>query len=236
MLIQSAHELITEDTPNYQFVAARLRLFQLRKEVYGEFTPCDLETIVRKNIKRGYYTPEFLDWYTEEEFAQLNDMINHDRDFNYAYAGMTQICSKYLVQNRVTGRKFESPQICNILIAATLFHNYPKETRMSWIKEFYNGLSNFDFSLPSPIMAGVRTKVKQFSSCVLIDCADSLESINGVADATVNYASKKAGIGINSGAIRAINSEIRKGDAKHTGITPFLRYFQSALKSFSPGS
>lgn len=235
ILIQAAHELITEETPNYQYVASRLKLFQLRKEVFGEFNPIPLRDIVKRNVEQGYYTKELLNWYTDDEFNQMDAMIKHERDYLYAYAGMAQLCSKYLVQNRVTGQKFETPQIANMLIAATCFHKYPSHTRMRWIKDLYNGLSTFDFSLPTPIMAGLRTPVKQFSSCVLIESDDSLESINRIAAATVNYASKKAGIGINGGAIRAIGSEVRNGDVKHTGITPFYRYFQSALKSCSQG-
>jgi ribonucleoside-diphosphate reductase alpha chain len=235
ILIQAAHDLISEETPNYQYVAARLKLFQLRKDVYGQFDPCSLYELVEKNTERGVYTHELLNWYTKEEFDQMDSFVNHERDFNYAYAGITQVINKYLVQNRVTNEKYESPQMTNIVIAATIFHNVDKSKRMKYIRELYNELSNFNISLPSPIMAGVRTRTKQFSSCVLIECGDSLESINRSASAIVNYASKKAGIGINAGAIRAVGSEIRKGDAKHTGVTPFYRYFQSALKSCSQG-
>lgn len=231
ILVQAAHELISEDTPNYQYVAARLKLFQLRKEVFGGFEPIRLYDLVKRNIEKGYYTSEFLNWYSEEEFDQMDSLIKHERDYLYAYAGIAQLSGKYLVQNRVSGEKFETPQIANMLIAATCFHKYPSFSRMRWIREFYNGLSTFDFSLPTPIMAGLRTPTKQFSSCVLIECGDNLNSINRTAEATVNYASKKAGIGIHGGHLRALGAEIRKGEAKHTGVSPFYRYFQGALKS-----
>lgn len=235
ILIQSAHELISEDTPNYQYVAARLKLFQLRKDVFGSFDPDTLYNVVSKNVKDGFYTQELLKWYTPDEFAEMDKFIRHDRDFNYAYAGAVQFVSKYLIQDRTDDVKRETPQIANMLIAATLFNKYHRSIRMRYVREFYNALSTFDFSLPTPIMGGVRSPTKQFSSCVLIEAGDSLNSINRVAEATVNYASKRAGIGINGSKIRALGAKIRGGEATHTGITPFFRYWQSALKSCSQG-
>lgn len=235
ILIQSAHELITEDTPNYQYVAARLKLFQLRKDVFGSFDPKPLLEVVTNNVADGFYTKELLEWYTQEEFEEMDRFIKHDRDFNYAYAGAVQFIAKYLIQDRTEGVKRETPQIANMLIAATLFNKYKKSIRMKYVREFYNALSNFDFSLPTPIMGGVRSPTKQFSSCVLMEAGDSLKSINRVAESTVNYASKRAGIGINGSKIRALGAKIRGGEATHTGITPFFRYWQSALKSCSQG-
>lgn len=235
ILIATAAELISEDTPNYQWVAARLRLFQLRKEALGQFEPWPLKDLVARNIKEGFYTPELNDWYTDEDWDELDKTIVHEKDSSYSYAGMEQFHGKYLIQNRVSKTVYETPQYLNMVVAATFFHKYPAETRMSYVKEFYGALSDNDISLPTPIMSGFRTKVKQFSSCVLIECADSLDSICATNSAIVKYISRKAGIGIGGGAIRAVDSEIRSGDARHTGVTPFYRMFQSAVKSCSQG-
>jgi len=235
ILIAAAHELICEDTPNYQWVAARLRLFQIRKEAIGQYEPIPLLDLVKRNVKLEYYTGELLSWYTEEEWETIDSFIQHDRDYSYAYAGIEQIRGKYLVQNRVSKTVYETPQYMNVLIAATVFNNYPKSTRLHFVKEFYDSLSKMQISLPTPIMSGLRTKVKQFSSCVLIESDDSLQSINATTSSIVNYISQKAGIGIEASKIRAVNSPIRNGDAKHTGVTPFFRLFQAAVKSCSQG-
>ena len=235
MLIKSAADLITEDTPNYQLVAGRLINFHLRKQVYNQFEPWSLLDIVKKNTERGLYDKDLINYYTEEEWTKLNSYIKHDRDMDLTYVAMEQLRGKYLVQNRVTGEIFETPQVAYMLIAATLFANYPKETRIVWVRDYYEAISKHDISLPTPVMAGVRTPQRQFSSCVLIETADSLDSINATASSIVKYVSQKAGIGIGGGSIRAINSPIRNGDTAHTGVIPFYKYFQAAVKSCSQG-
>ena len=191
--------------------------------------------IIIKNIELGYYDRQILEDYSESEIDYLNDIIKHDRDENIAYVGMEQFRGKYLVQNRVTGQVFETPQVAYMLIAATLFANYPKRERMRWVKDFYDAVSNFDISLPTPIMAGLRTPQRQFSSCVLVEAADSLDSISATSAGIVKYVSQKAGIGIGAGAIRAVGSPVRNGDTSHTGVVPFYKMFQSAVKSCSQG-
>ena len=234
-LIKAAADLICEETPNYQWVAGRLINYHLRKKVYADITPPHLSKIARTNVDLGYYDPQFFAVYNEEEIDQLDHYIKHERDNSIAYVGMEQFRGKYLVQNRVTGEIFETPQIAYMMIAATLFQSYPKDTRMKYVKEYYDAISNFDISLPTPIMAGLRTPQRQFSSCVLIETDDSLDSINATTSAIVKYVSQKAGIGIGAGSIRAINSPIRNGDASHTGVIPFFKLFQSAVKSCSQG-
>jgi len=233
-LIKAASELITEDTPNYQYVAGRLINYNLRKEVYGKYEPNHLLTHYVKVKSHGYYDTELGTAYTQEEWYELNDAIDHSRDNLLTYAAMEQFRGKYLVRNRVTNKFYETPQMAFMLIAMTLFSRY-KENRLKWVKELYDAVSTFDISLPTPIMAGVRTPQKQFSSCVLIETGDSLESINATASAIVKYVSQKAGIGIGAGSIRAIGSPIRAGDTSHTGVTPFYKHFQSAVKSCSQG-
>ena len=234
-LIKSAADLISEETPNYQYVAGRLINYHLRKQVYGTFEPPCLCDVVEKNIKAGFYDKEITDVYTTQEFDILNKYIKHDRDEGLTYAAMEQFRGKYLVQNRSTGEIFETPQVCYMLIAMTLFNKYPAETRMQYVKDYYDAISTFELSLPTPVMAGVRTPQRQFSSCVLIESGDSLDSINATTSAVVKYVSQKAGIGINAGSIRAIGSPIRNGDATHTGVIPFYKLFQSAVKSCSQG-
>ena len=234
-LIKAAADLINEDTPGYQWVAGRLINYHLRKNVYGDFTPWHLKDIVSKNIELGYYDASFVEKYTEDEIEELNSYIKHDRDENIAYVGMEQFRGKYLVQNRVTGQIFETPQICYIMVAATLFIDYPKEQRMQWVKEYYDAISTFDISLPTPVMAGVRTPQRQFSSCVLVETDDSLDSINATSSAIVKYVSQKAGIGVGAGSIRAIGSPVRNGDTSHTGVIPFYKLFQASVKSCSQG-
>jgi ribonucleoside-diphosphate reductase alpha chain len=234
-LIKAAADLISEETPNYQWVAGRLINYHLRKIVYQSFEPPHLKEIALKNVELGYYDKSFFSVYSEEEIDQLNNYIKHDRDENITYVGMEQFRGKYLVQNRVTGEIFETPQIAYMMIAATLFASYPKETRLKYVKEYYDAISNFDISLPTPIMAGLRTPQRQFSSCVLIETDDSLDSINATSSAIVKYVSQKAGIGIGAGSIRSIGSPIRNGDASHTGVIPFFKLFQSSVKSCSQG-
>jgi len=234
-LIISAADLISEETPNYQWVAGRLIVYHLRKMVYGDYDPWPLLDIVRRNVEEGWYDPALLEDYTQEEWNELNNFVKHDRDENFTYAAMEQFRGKYLVQNRVTNEIKETPQVAYMLIAATLFADYPKETRMRWVKEYYDAVSNFYISLPTPVMAGVRTPQRQFSSCVLIESDDSLDSINATTSSIVKYVSQKAGIGIGAGSIRALGSPIRKGDAYHTGVIPFYKMFQSATRSCSQG-
>ena len=234
-LIKSAADLITEETPNYQYVAGRLINYHLRKMVYGKFEPPCLCDIVQDNIDKGFYDPEFVELFTKDEINELQNFIDHSRDEYLTYAAMEQFRGKYLVQNRATGEIFETPQVAYMMIAATLFSKYPKETRMGYIKRYYDAISRFKISLPTPVMAGVRTPQRQFSSCVLIETDDSLDSINATASSIVKYVSQKAGIGIGAGRVRAIGSKIRSGDATHTGVIPFYKLFQSAVKSCSQG-
>ena len=184
-LIKSAADLINEDTPNYQWVAGNLVNYHLRKMVYNSFEPVHVLDLVKKNVERGFYDLSLLEDYSADEWEVINNYIKHDRDFNISYVGMEQFRGKYLVQNRVTKDVFETPQMAYMLIAATLFSNYPKETRMKWVKDYYDAISNFDISLPTPVMAGVRTPQRQFSSCVLIETGDSLDSINATSSSIV---------------------------------------------------
>lgn len=237
-LIKAAADLITEEAPNYQYVAGRLINYGLRKEVYGEFDPPRLKDHIHTLVKENLYDNALLE-YTDAELNHLDSKIDHSRDFLLTYAAMEQMRGKYLVKNRVTGKIFETPQMAYMCIAMILFSNYPiwgkEKTRLQWIVDLYNALSTFDISLPTPIMAGVRTPQRQFSSCVLIEADDSLDSINATSSAIVKYVSQKAGIGVGAGRIRALGSPVRNGDTSHTGIIPFLKYFQSAVKSCSQG-
>ena len=234
-LIKSAADLISEETPNYQYVAGRLINYHLRKEIYNSYTPWTLLKLVKLNVESGFYDSTLLDIYTEDEWNTLDSYIHHDRDENFTYVAMEQFRGKYLVQNRVTNEIFETPQMAYMLIAATLFQTYPAETRLKWVHEYYDAISLFDISLPTPVMAGVRTPQKQFSSCVLIETGDSLDSINATASSIVRYVSQKAGIGLGAGRIRALGSPIRNGDAYHTGVIPFFKHFQTATRSCSQG-
>lgn len=234
-LIKAAADLISEETPNYQFVGGRLINYALRKEVYGGYTPCTVKELVVKNTANGFYDPDLINYYNDDEWAKINTFVKHERDESLTYVAMEQLRGKYLVQNRVSNEIFETPQMCYILIAATLFHKYPTEARLQTIKDYYDAISTHDISLPTPVMAGVRTPQRQFSSCVLIESDDSLDSINATASAIVKYVSQKAGIGIGGGKIRAIGSPVRSGDTYHTGIIPFYKLFQAAVKSCSQG-
>ena len=234
LLIKSAAELISEHTPNYQFVAARLISYKMRKEAYGKYTPPHLTDVIERNVELGVYDEEILKIYTEQELNDLQGYIKHERDDNFTYAGMEQFRGKYLVQDRRTKKIFETPQILYMMISMTLFGKY-KENRLKYVKDYYDAISQFYISLPTPIMAGVRTPTRQFSSCVLIESGDSLDSINATATSIVRYISKKAGIGIGAGSIRANGAKVGDGSVVHTGLIPFLKYFQSAVKSCSQG-
>jgi ribonucleoside-diphosphate reductase alpha chain len=234
-LIKSAADLISEETPNYQYVAGRLINYHLRKEVYKSYSPSSLLELVNKNVEKGFYDAQILEAYSEVEWFELDSYIKHERDENFAYVAMEQWRGKYLIQNRVTGEIFETPQMAYMLIAATLFQSYDKAIRLSWIKKYYDHASLGNISLPTPVMSGVRTPQRQFSSCVLIEAGDSLDSINATTGSIVKYVSQKAGMGIGTGRIRAIGSPIRNGAAYHTGVVPFLKLFQSATKSCSQG-
>jgi ribonucleoside-diphosphate reductase alpha chain len=235
LLIKSSAELITEATPNYQTVAARLINYKLKKLVYGDKDPWPLYKIIEHNIEAGVYDKDILNKYSESEIDYINNYIlNHNRDDDFTYAGMEQMRSKYLVQNRTNGTIYETPQVLYIMIAMTLFARY-NGRRMKFIREFYNAISQFYISLPTPIMAGVRTPTRQFSSCVVLETNDSLNSINATSTSIVKYISKKAGLGINAGKIRAVGSHIGDGSIVHTGLIPFLKLFQASVKSCSQG-
>ena len=233
-MIKAASELISEESPNYQFVAGRLINYQLRKEVYGNYEPDHLFSHYCRVVLDGYYDKALANVYSDEEWIELADYIDHERDNLLTYAAMEQFRGKYLIKNRVTNKFYETPQMAFMLIAMTLFSNY-KNDRIKWVKELYDALSTFDISLPTPIMAGVRSPQRQFSSCVLIETDDSLDSINATSSAIVKYVSQKAGIGIGAGSIRAIGSPVSGGAVSHTGVIPFYKHFQSAVKSCSQG-
>jgi ribonucleoside-diphosphate reductase alpha chain len=233
-LIKAAADLISEETPNYQYVAGRLINYQLRKEVYGKYEPNPLFKHVISVIEAGFYEPQLIEWYTQEEYTIIEKSLDHNRDDILTYAAMEQFRGKYLVKNRTSGKIYETPQVAYMLISMTLFKDEQHE-RLTKVIDFYNAISNFDVSLPTPIMSGVRTSVRQFSSCVLIEADDTLDSINATTSAIVKYVSKKAGIGIGAGNIRALGSPINGGYATHTGVIPFYKLFQSAVKSCSQG-
>tara|TARA_B110000908_G_scaffold18694_1_gene21017 strand:+ start:1391 stop:3691 length:2301 start_codon:yes stop_codon:yes gene_type:complete len=235
LLIKSSAELITESTPNYQTVAARLINYKLKKAVYGDKDPWHLQEIIDHNIEAGVYDKDIMNQYTESDIDYINGhILDHRRDDDFTYAGMEQMRSKYLVQNRSTGIIYETPQVLYIMIAMTLFAKYNGK-RMTHVKDFYNAISQFYISLPTPIMAGVRTPTRQFSSCVVLETNDSLDSINATSTSIVKYISKKAGLGINAGKIRAAGSHIGDGSVVHTGLIPFLKLFQASVKSCSQG-
>ena len=234
-IIKSAADLISEETPDYQYLAARLAIFHLRKIAYNQFEPPHLYEQVKKLTADGKYDKHILEDYSVEEFNDLEEYIDHWRDMNLAYAAVEQMAGKYLVQDRVSKTVYESPQFLYMLVGMCLFASYDKAERLSYVKRFYDATSQFKISLPTPIMAGVRTPSRQFSSCVLIECDDSLDSINATTSAIVRYVSQRAGIGINAGKIRALSSPIRGGEAQHTGCIPFYKLFQTAVKCCSQG-
>ena len=230
VLVRSANDLISLDAPNYQFAAARLLTYGLYKQVFGRYDSVPLKELIHKNIERGVYDAEILDWYTEEEIDRLDSYMHHRRDENFTYAGLRQVVDKYLCQDRSSGEIYETPQYMYMMIAATLFAQYPKETRMHYVRRYYDATSLFRINIPTPVMAGVRTPVRQFASCVLVDSDDTLDSIFSSDMAIGRYTAQRAGIGINSGRIRGVNSKIRGGEVAHTGIIPFLKKFESTVR------
>jgi len=231
ILIKSANDLISLDAPNYQFVAARLLLFSLRKKLFHKLWehPTLLEQI-NKCVERGVYDKGILENYTTAEIDRLNGFIDHERDYSFTYAGLRQVMDKYLVQDRSNGDIFETPQFMYMMIAATLFAKYPKEKRITYVKKYYDAISKFKINIPTPVMAGVRTPLRQFASCVLVDSDDSLPSIFSSDMAIGRYVAQRAGIGINAGRIRGINSRIRGGEIQHTGVIPFLKKFEATVR------
>ena len=231
ILIRSASDLISEEHPNYQYVAARLLLFGLRKAVHGhpEILPPLLEH-VKGCIDKGVYDGTIVNRYSEEEWDRINSFVDHERDYLFTYAGLRQVVDKYLVQDRSTGEHYESPQQMYIMIAATLFANYPTETRLDYVRRYYNAISTHKINIPTPIMGGVRTPIRQFASCVLVDIDDTLDSIFSSDMAIGKYVAQRAGIGINAGRIRGINSKIRGGEVQHTGVIPFLKKFEATVR------
>ena len=231
ILIRSASDLISLDNPNYQYAAARLLLFTIRKQVFGrikEFPTLSRHTM--GGIDNGIYDSDLIKKYNHAEYNELNNYIDHDRDFIFTYAGLRQVVDKYLVQDRSNGRIYETPQFAYMLIAMTIFQEYPKETRLSYVKRYYDAISKHKINIPTPIMAGVRTRLRQFASCVLVDIDDTLDSIFSSDMAIGKYVSQRAGIGINAGRIRGINSKIRCGEVQHTGVIPFLKKFESTVR------
>src|SRR6056300_135580 len=231
ILIRSASDLIDLENPNYQFVAARLLLFALRKQLWGRMRECPtLQQHGENCVKRGVYDAEIVVKYSAEEWEKLNCYIDHERDFLFTYAGLRQVADKYLVQDRSTGDVDETPQFMYLLIAATIFSKYPKETRLDYVKRYYDAISKHKVNIPTPIMGGVRTPLRQFASCVLVDVDDSLDSIFSSDMAIGRYVAQRAGIGINAGRIRGINSKIRGGEVQHTGVIPFLKKFEATVR------
>ena len=232
ILIKSANDLISLDTPNYQFVAARLLLFSLRKAVYNAHPDSHphLYSHIKDCIDHGLYDPALLDSYSEEEWDEINSMVDYDRDYMFTYAGLRQVVDKYLVQDRSSNEVYETPQQMYVMIAATLFQRYPQESRLTYVKKYYDAISRHKINIPTPIMGGVRTPLRQFASCVLVDIDDTLDSIFSSDMAIGYYVAQRAGIGINAGRIRGINSKIRGGEVQHTGVVPFLKKFESTVR------
>jgi ribonucleoside-diphosphate reductase alpha chain len=231
ILIRSASDLIDLDHPNYQYVAARLLLFAVRKQLYGKMRELpDLEQHIYNCVNAEVYDSEIFTKYTKEEIARANSYIDHDRDYLFTYAGLRQVVDKYLVQDRSSGGVYETPQFMYMMIALTIFAEYPKETRMSYVKRYYDAISKHKINIPTPIMAGVRTPLRQFASCVLVDVDDTLDSIFSSDMAIGRYVAQRAGIGINAGRIRGINSKIRGGEVQHTGVVPFLKKFEATVR------
>ena len=235
ILIKSAADLISLETPNYQYVAARLLLFQVRKSVFNTkwkdskiYPP--LKDIMVRNINKGVYDEKLITYYSDEELDKLDEYMKHDRDMMFTYAGLRQVVDKYLVQDRSSGELYESPQYMYMLIASVLFKEYPVEKRLSYVKRYYDAVSSFKINIPTPIMAGIRTPLRQFASCVLVDAADSLDSIFSSDMAIGRYVAQRAGIGINAGRIRGLGSKIRGGEVQHTGVIPFLKKFESTVR------
>ena len=231
ILIKSASDLIDLDHPNYQFVAARLLLFSVRKHLYGKVRELPhLETHIMSCTAQDVYDKDIFTKYSKEEIAKANDFIDHKRDFLFTYAGLRQVVDKYLVQDRSGGGVYETPQFMYIMIALTIFAEYPKEKRLNYVRRYYDAISKHRINIPTPIMAGVRTPIRQFASCVLVDIDDTLDSIFSSDMAIGKYVAQRAGIGINAGRIRGINSKIRGGEVQHTGVVPFLKKFESTVR------
>jgi len=231
ILIKSASDLIELESPNYQYVAARLLLFSLRKQLWGRLHEYpNLGDHATKCIEAGIYDSYFTSAYSDEEIDILNDFIDHERDYLFTYAGLRQVVDKYLVQDRSTGDVFETPQFMYMMIAATMFAKYPKETRIDYVRKYYDAISKHKINIPTPVMGGVRTPIRQFASCVLVDSDDTLDSIFSSDMAIGKYVAQRAGIGINAGRIRGINSKIRGGEVQHTGVVPFLKKFESTVR------
>ena len=231
ILIKSASDLIDLDHPNYQYVAARLLLFSLRKSLYGKMREMPtLENHIYDCVGAEVYDSDIYTKYSKEEIEKVNSFIDHDRDFQFTYAGLRQVVDKYLVQDRSGGGVYETPQFMYIMIALTIFREYPKATRLSYVRKYYDAISKHRINIPTPIMAGVRTPLRQFASCVLVDVDDTLDSIFSSDMAIGQYVAQRAGIGINAGRIRGINSKIRGGEVQHTGVVPFLKKFESTVR------
>ena len=231
ILIRSANDLISLESPNYQYAAARLLLYGLHKQVYGTYEHMTLSQVIDANIERGVYDSNIREKYTETELKKLNTFIKHDRNEEFTYAGLRQVVDKYLCQDRSSGAIYETPQFMYMMIAATLFADYPQETRLSYVKKYYDATSLFKVNIPTPVMAGVRTPIRQFASCVLVDVDDTLPSIFSSNSAIGYYIAQRAGIGINAGRVRAINSKIRGGEVAHTGVVPFLKVYEATVRS-----
>jgi len=231
ILIRSANDLISLESPNYQYAAARLLLYGLHKQVYGTYEHMTLSQVIDANIERGVYDSNIREKYTETELKKLNTFIKHDRNEEFTYAGLRQVVDKYLCQDRSSGAIYETPQFMYMMIAATLFAEYPQETRLSYVKKYYDATSLFKINIPTPVMAGVRTPIRQFASCVLVDVDDTLPSIFSSNSAIGYYIAQRAGIGINAGRVRAINSKIRGGEVAHTGVVPFLKVYEATVRS-----
>ena len=231
ILIRSANDLISLEAPNYQFAAARLLLYGLHKKVYKRYEHQSLSQIIDDNIKRKVYDPAIKDKYSDTELKKMNTWIKHERNEDFTYAGLRQVVDKYLCQDRSNGDIYETPQFMYMMIAATLFADYPADTRLSYVKRYYDATSLFKINIPTPVMAGVRTPIRQFASCVLVDVDDTLPSIFSSNSAIGYYIAQRAGIGINSGRTRAINSKIRGGEVAHTGVIPFLKVYESTVRS-----
>ena len=235
ILVRSASDLISLDNPNYQYVAARLLLFSLRKEVFHkniwkEGMPSIYDVVLYNSTVLKVYDEEIVDKYTDEDWSKINSWIDHDRDYLFSYAGLRQVVDKYLVQDRSSGEIFETPQYMYMMIALTLFAEYPLSTRLDYVRRYYNAISKHKINIPTPIMAGVRTPLRQFASCVLIDSDDTLNSIFSSDMAIGRYVAQRAGIGINAGRIRGVNSKIRGGEVAHTGVIPFLKKFEATVR------
>ena len=231
ILIRSASDLISLENPNYQYVASRLLLFSLRKQIFRKlWDHPHIYAHVKKCVEKGVYDKDILNLYDKKDFDRMENWVNHERDYDFTYAGLRQVIDKYLVQDRSTGELFETPQFMYMMISATLFSKYPKKTRMSYVRKYYDAISRFKINIPTPVMAGVRTPIKQYASCVLVDVDDTLPSIFSSDMAIGGYVAQRAGIGINAGRIRGINSRIRGGEVQHTGVIPFLKKFEATVK------